>query len=207
MSETISSHKKISYACERNKQVILETLTKYLPKSCKVLEIASGSGQHAFHFLSKQSSWKWQPSDPSPEAILSIFAYKNELGSNNFLPPKRLSTLEKSWDVGKFDAIVCCNMLHICSWQECLGLFVHAKKHIIQNGYLILYGPFIEKNIPLAPSNKDFDRSLKKQNPCWGIRELEKVNDTAEKNNFKVLNLHKMPANNLVVIFQKKASS
>jgi len=195
--------KKYSYACERNKDPILKILLNYFPKNCHVLEIASGTGQHADYFTSKQNGWIWQATDLDTEAIESILAYQQQSKRSNFLIPQRLSTSDKNWDFNQFDAAFCCNMIHISPWKSCLELFRHLKDHLKKGSYFVLYGPFIQREITTAPSNINFDESLKQRNPNWGIRSLEKVTELAKEYTFNLLQVNKMPANNLTVIFKK----
>lgn len=198
-----SNKKKYSYACERNQDVILKILVSYFPKNCCVLEIASGTGQHADYFTSKQSGWVWQATDVDSETIESILAYKKEAKRDNFLTPRKLSTVDKAWDLGQFDAALCCNMIHISPWESCLGLFLHLGKHLKQGSYFVLYGPFIQSGVTTALSNISFDKSLRQRDPTWGIRNLDDVKEVAKKHSFKLFKVNEMAANNLTVVFEK----
>jgi hypothetical protein len=198
-----SNNRKYSYACERNQDLILKILEIYFPKDCCVLEIASGTGQHAYYFTSKQRGWRWQATDVDSESIESISAYQKESKRGNFLAPRKLSTVDKTWDLGRFEAALCCNMIHISPWESCLGLFLQLSKHLKQGSYFALYGPFIQKGLQTALSNINFDSSLKQTNPLWGIRNLEEVTKAATRHSFKLFKVHEMAANNLLVVFEK----
>ena len=196
-------HKRYSPACERNKLPILHILKRYFPEQCRILEIASGTGQHADFFSSQQSAWVWQPSDIEPESLDSIESYRVEAKRGNFLTPLRLSTIDESWNVGKFQGAICCNMIHIAPWESCLGLFYHLSRHLEPSSKLAVYGPFIRDEIPTSTSNLSFDQSLRSRDPSWGIRNLKEVNTVAEANGFQQTQVHEMPAHNLTVIFTR----
>ena len=196
--------KKHSPACDRNQLSIIKVLAQHFPSKCEVLELASGTGQHADFFTSEQPGWKWQPSDVDPESLLSIEAYRQDSKNRNFLAPISLSTQASVWTLGTFDAALCCNMIHISPWEACIGMFYHLKQHLNSDGTFVLYGPFLRKEIPTTASNLNFDHSLKERNPSWGLRDMDNVEEVASSNNFEVSQTYEMPANNLAVVFQKK---
>ena len=196
-------------ATTRNGKAILEILERILPKDGSILEIASGSGQHGVLFQKHLPHIKWQTSDPDPiyrKSISSWIKYK-EL-STKMPQPIALDVRQKSWALSNemqlsLKAIVCINMLHITSFECTEALFEGAKKHLKTKHFLIIYGPFKREGQHTTTSNMRFDLSLKAQNPDWGIRDLEEVNDISTKNGFKKNNTIQMPANNLIVIFKK----
>lgn len=198
-------NKRYSPACERNQLPILNVLNQHFPSQCRVLEVASGTGQHAEFFTSQMPEWIWQASDTDPDAISSTQVYREEANRKNFKEPLILSTQDETWDLGQFDAALCCNMIHISPWESCLGLFRHLAMHLKTGAKLALYGPFFQDGVETAQSNLDFDRSLRDRDPSWGIRGLADVQKVAQDHKFKLVKAHKMPANNLTVVFLKDA--
>ena len=194
-------HKKYSPACDRNKDPILNVLRKNFPKNCKILEIASGTGQHADFFTSQESEWFWQSSDMNQDCLKSIEAYRLGARRKNFLSSLNLSTSDKSWNIGKFEGALCCNMIHISDWSSSVGLFEKLKNHLFPKSKLLLYGPFIQEGVETSVSNINFNITLKKTNPDWGIRRLKDINLLAKKTGFQQTNIFEMPANNIIVVF------
>lgn len=191
-------------ASNRNKQPILDKLRQHFSDNSHILEIASGTGQHANYFTSQMQNWIWQPSDSDPKAIISIDAYQQEAKRINFLEAATLSTQSKKWSVGTYNAAFCCNLIHIAPWETCIGLFHHLSIHLMPQGKLALYGPFFEEGMPTVPSNTAFDKTLRNQNTAWGIRKLSEVEKVANNYNFILIKQHQMPANNLLLVFQLK---
>jgi hypothetical protein len=181
----------------------LDVLKNHILPQAKILEVASGTGQHADYFTSQMPEWIWQPSDINNDYIASINCYRSESKRENFLEPIKLSTVCSAWDVGHFDAALCCNMIHIAPWESCVGLFKHLSKHILPKGIAAIYGPFFQKNVPTAPSNSIFNDHLLAINSAWGLRDLSSVEDLANENGFMQKKIYDMPANNLCVIFEK----
>ena len=197
------NNKKVSSACNRNQLPILTILKKYFPTTCRIIEVASGTGQHADFFTKEEPGWIWQASDSNSSALTSIHGYHEDANRHNFPPPKQLSTNDTSWNVDIFDAAFCCNMMHICPWTDCIQLFYHLKQHLKQDAPLIIYGPFIQDRVATSVSNHLFDKSLRRQNPEWGLRRLNDVERIATEHSFNQLRIHKMPAHNLMVIYVK----
>ena len=188
---------------QRNRDAILAVLTEILPASGHVLEIASGSGEHAVHFAGALPGLTFQPSDPSPDAVASITAWATESGLGNILPPLVIDATAADWPVASADAILCINMIHIAPWTAAEGLFRHAG-HLLKPGQpLYLYGPYRRPDCPLEPSNAAFDESLRSRDPAWGLRELDAVAALGAVNGFAPPEIVEMPANNLSVIFSK----
>lgn len=197
-----------SPAAERNKQVILDKLREVLPARGHALEIASGTGQHAAWFAAALAGWTWQPTDFDAQALPAIAARIAEAGLGNVRPPRRLDVLAPRWPADGepfaercFDAIYCANMLHISPWATCAALMQGSARHLAEDGVLVLYGPYLEDDVPTAPGNAAFDRSLRAQNPAWGIRRLEDVRHEAQRAGLQLRERHAMPANNLLLSF------
>jgi Protein of unknown function (DUF938) len=195
-------------ATERNREAILEVLLQILPPTGTVLEISSGTGEHAVFFAPRLTPRHWQPSDPNPIACNSIAAWQTHHSADNLYPPIALDVRDPIWSVeqsGQIEpitAIVNINMIHIAPWAACLGLFNGAKRILPENGILYLYGPFKQDGKHTAPSNAAFDQSLRSQDSKWGVRDLEEVVSVAQSQNLDLLKVLPMPANNLSVIFQ-----
>jgi SAM-dependent methyltransferase len=187
----------------RNRDPILAVLRRVLPAEGLVLEVASGSGEHAAYFASKLPALTWQPTDPDPEALASAAAHRAGTAAPNLLPPLRLDVTSAQWPVARADAVVCCNMIHIAPWAACEGLIAGAARTLPAGGVLYLYGPYKIDGEHTAPSNRDFDRDLRARNPQWGIRDLADVTALAERHRFVLAETVPMPANNLSVIFRR----
>jgi len=190
-------------ATQRNREPILVVLQKELPASGLVLEIASGTGEHAMHFSQGLPGLSWQPSDPSAGARASIAAWREAEGSTNLLAPIALDAAAQ-WPVEAADAIVCINMTHISPWEATEGLMRGAGRILPPGGPLYLYGPYLRSGYRLEPSNAAFDESLKSRDPCWGLRELDAVTELAAAHDLDLARVLDMPANNLSVIFRKR---
>ena len=189
----------------RNREAILAVLREALPSSGLVLEVASGSGEHAAYFAAALPGLDWQPSDPDPAALASIEAWRSEAQLPNLHPPIMLDAAA-AWPVSKADAILCINMTHISPWEATLGLMDGAGKALRAGGLLYLYGPFIRDEVETAPSNLAFNASLKARDAHWGLRRVEDVIAAAEGQGLTLDQLVEMPANNLSLLFRKTAS-
>ena len=199
--------KRHAPATLRNRVAIADVLAKELPESGTVLEIASGSGEHAAYFAEKFPALIWQPSDMEPEALASIAAYLNEYSGNNCLPPFAIDASSGDWGTDGVSAILCINMVHISPWEATVGLFAGAARLLPSGAPLILYGPFFEDDVASAPSNLAFDASLRARNPDWAIRNTNSLNELAQRNCFERTARHEMPANNLTLVFRAVASA
>jgi len=188
-------------AAARNVGPIGDVLAGWLPRQGLVLEIASGTGEHALAFARRFPNLDWQPSDPDPEALASIAAWQAE-GPANLRSPLRLDVCEADWPVAQADAIVCINMVHISPWESSLGLLDGSRRVLLKDAPLILYGPWLEAEIEPAPSNLAFDQSLKARNPRWGLRLVEDFAAEAALRGFVLAGRQTMPANNLMLRFQ-----
>ena len=194
-----------SPAAARNAAPVLEVLRAHLPARARVLEIASGTGEHAVAFARALPGTTWTPSDPSPEARASIAAWTADSGLANVLPPLDLDAAEPAgWPVLDVQAIFCANMIHISPWAATEGLLAGAGRILPDpGGLLVLYGPYRESDAPLAPSNAAFDESLKARDPAWGLRELDAVADLAGSHGLHLTRRVEMPANNLMLLFRR----
>lgn len=204
-------------ATQRNREPILEVLQQVLPQGT-VLEISSGTGEHAVFFASYLHFCKWLPSDPSPAARDSIAAWRQDCTADNLYPPIALDARDPVWSVeqdelpeslqnsgfkrGEIGAIANINMIHIAPWSACLGLMAGAGRILPPSGILYLYGPYKQKGKHTASSNEAFDQSLRAQNSEWGVRDLEEVIAVAQSHRLSLLRVVPMPANNLSVIFR-----
>jgi len=197
----------LSSAAERNKQPILDVLRVVLPDRGTALEIASGTGQHVAWFAAALPDWTWQPTDADAGALPSIAAWVAQAGLANVRPPVQLDVMAPQWPASgppfaaRFDAIYCANMLHISPWATCAALMRGCARHLAPGGVLVTYGPYLEDDVPTAPGNVAFDRSLRLQNPAWGIRRLEDVQAEARRSGLSLRERHAMPANNLLLVF------
>ena len=192
-------------ATERNRAAILAVLREELPASGLVLEVASGSGEHAVHFAAALPALDWQPSDPDPAALASIEAWRAEAALPNMRTPIMLDAAA-AWPVKRADAILCINMIHISPWTATLGLMKGAGAVLPPGGLLYLYGPYLRDGVETAPSNLAFDISLKARDPQWGLRRVEDVIVAAEAQGLAFDRLVEMPANNLSLLFRKTVS-
>lgn len=198
------SAKRESPAAQRNREPIADVLADVLPERGIVLEIASGTGEHVVHFAKRFAHLDWYPSDPDAEARASIAAHVAQAGLANAMPPLALDAAEGEWPLDAADAIVCINMVHISPWQATEGLFAGAARLLPpMDGPLILYGPYLEREVETAPSNLAFDESLKARDPRWGLRDLADVDALAKRHGFTRTLRVAMPANNLIVVYRK----
>lgn len=196
---------RASPSVARNTGPILDVLRAHLPHNCTVLEIASGTGEHAVAALKALPGLDWTPTDPDPEARQSIEAWRTHSGLEGLKSPMDLDVTDSAtWPQTTFQAVICINMIHISPWEATVGLMQGAAKALTNpGGLLFLYGPYRLADQPLAPSNEDFDISLKARNPAWGLRAFEDVVDEAKKNGLAFTLKKDMPANNLVLLFRR----
>jgi hypothetical protein len=198
--------KHYAAATARNREPILEVLRRVLPADGTVLEIASGTGEHAIYFAAHLPHLAWQPSDASRDALLSIEGWRAESSLANLRAPVALDACSESWSVDPASAVVCINMIHIAPWRACEGLMRGAARVLPPGkGVLYLYGPFMRDGSHTAPSNEAFDRDLRARDPSWGVRALEAVTAEARRNGLECVELVAMPANNFSVVFRRLA--
>ena len=194
-----------SPAAVRNAEHILTRLRAHLPERGRVLEIASGSGQHAVAFAGALPGLDWTPSDPSTDARASIAAWTDTAALPNLQPPLAVDCLdETTWPDTVFDAVVCINMIHISPWAATEGLMALAQRVLPRpGGLLYVYGPYREAEVPLAPSNEAFDLSLTSRDPAWGLRDRDEVVALAKSRGLTLTLRTEMPAHNISLLFRR----
>jgi cyclopropane fatty-acyl-phospholipid synthase-like methyltransferase len=195
-----------SAAAERNKQPIAEHLAALLPADARVLEIASGGGQHVVHFAAQRPDSYWQPTDCTSTDFAAISARTAAAGLANIAAPVLLDVLKSPWSLPRdFDVVVCINMIHISPWETTPALFAGAAQHLnADRGMVVLYGPFREGGQHTAPSNETFEAWLKAKDPRFGVRNLEDVDAAAAASGFARFHLARLPANNLLLAFRRR---
>ncbi len=193
-----------SPAAERNAPALLDVLSGALPARARVLEIASGTGQHAAHFGAARPLWQWQPSDGTAATLLAIAA--RCAGLANVQPPLLLDVLATPWPTLPWpllDAVLCANMVHIAPWAACVALLQGVAPRLRPGGVVLLYGPFRVDGEPTAASNEAFDADLRRRDPAWGLRRLADVVNVAQQAELAFERRFTMPANNLVLLFRR----
>lgn len=191
-------------ATVRNRDPIAEVLAEELPVSGLVLEVASGTGEHAVHFARRFPHLKWQPSDPDDAALRSITAWRAHDRLANCLPPLALDATSAHWPLKQVDAVVCINMVHISPPKATEGLLRRSSELLGGGQPLILYGPYLQDGVETAPTNLAFDADLKVRNPTWGLRRLEWLDTLARRRGFDRTRCVAMPANNLTLIYRRR---
>jgi len=190
-------------AALRNREPIAEVLTGWLSERGLVLEIASGTGEHAVHFAGRFPQLEWQPSDVHADALRSIEAWHGAAGLPNMRRPVLLDASAPDWPIDRADAVLSINMVHISPWPSALGLIAGAARVLPSGGPLILYGPWLKGDIPTAPSNLEFDADLKARDPDWGLRNVEEFAAAAAEKGLMLEQTRAMPANNLMLLFRR----
>jgi hypothetical protein len=193
-------------AVARNREPILAVLRRTLPARGIVLEIASGTGEHAVHFAAALPHLTWQPTDVDTDALKSISVHRASAQLPNLLTALPLDVCAPVWPVTRADAVVAINMIHIAPWRATEGLMEGAARVLPSGGPLYLYGPFKEGDRHTAPSNAAFDANLRASNPEWGVRDAEEVADLARWHGLHLVERVPMPANNLSLIFRYRAA-
>jgi cyclopropane fatty-acyl-phospholipid synthase-like methyltransferase len=198
----VSMTKQFSAACERNKEPILAVLRDAFADTKRVLEIGSGTGQHAVYFAAHMPQLAWQTSD-LPHNHPSIVAWQQEAVLPNVLPPLALDTGSGDWPTGPYDAVFSANTCHIMAWHEVQGMFAGIGRILRAGGVLCIYGPFNYRGKFTSASNAQFDASLKAQAPHMGIRDFEAVDRLAAEQGLRLQADHAMPANNRLLVWRK----
>lgn len=195
-----------SPAAERNAPHILAALARWLPPQARVLEVASGTGQHAAHFALARPGWTWQPTEPGLQALPALAA--RCAGLPQVLPPLQLDVLAPAWPVATagFDAVYVANLLHIAPWLVTPAYFAGAAAALAPGGTVAVYGPFIVDGEPLAPSNAAFDADLRARHPAWGLRRLADVVQAAAQAGLALEERLALPANNLLLRFGRRVA-
>lgn len=196
--------KRHAPSAERNRHDILPVLGEILPDEGTILEVASGTGQHAVHFAPHFPGATWQPSDVDPEALASIRAWAAETDAPNLAAPLELDLTWATWPVERASAIVAINCLHVSPWPACEGLLAGAGRTLPRGGILYYYGAMFRDDVEAAPSNLAFDRDLRAREPSWGVRRLEDVLAVATENELTLERLIDMPNNNTSLVLRRR---
>jgi SAM-dependent methyltransferase len=198
-----SAARRSAPAALRNRGPIAEVLEQWLPESGLVLEIASGTGEHAAYFAERFPKLEWQPSDMESNALASIRGWRSEAGLSNLREPLVIDAAAREWPIERADAVLNINMVHISPWTSALGLLDGAARVLGQGSPLILYGPWLSDDVETAPSNLAFDADLKRRNLEWGLRRVEDFVEAAAERGFHFVDQRQMPANNMMLLFRK----
>lgn len=199
VSEAEGEGRKFAPAVQRNREAIAAVLDDRLPRDGLVLELASGSGEHATYFAGLFPHLTWQPSDSDPHALSSIGAWREHAGLPNLLAPLSIDAAALPWPIDRADAVLCINMIHISPWSSTEGLIAGSRRLLKPGQPLFIYGPFLQEGVQTAPSNVAFDTSLRGWNPEWGLRRIDDVIALARGCGFTREQIMPMPANNLFV--------
>ncbi len=190
-------------AALRNREPISQALGEWLPERGLVLEIASGTGEHVVYFAERFPKLEWQPSDIHGDALTSIAAWRGAAGLPNVREPIELDASAERWPIERADCVLSINMVHISPWASALGLLDGARRLLPAGGPLILYGPWISEEIETAPTNVEFDESLRSRDPQWGLRKVEDFAAAAAERGLTLEQTRSMPANNLMLLLRK----
>ena len=196
--------KRHAPATGRNSAPIADVLQRELPDEGLVLEIASGTGEHAVFFAREFPQITWQPTDREASELASIAAWTEDAGVGNIAEPVVLDASAHDWPVIRADAIVCINMVHISPWEATEGLMRGAGRLLDSGAPLVLYGPYREAGVETAPSNEQFELWLKDRDPRFGLRNIEDVDSLAARHGLARTARHEMPANNLTLVYRKR---
>ena len=202
----MSDPRRYAPATLRNRDAILAVLQRQLPARGLVLELASGSGEHAVHFAARLPDLDFQPSDPDAASRASIDAWRQSAGLANLRPALAIDAASAHWPIEAADAVLCINMIHIAPWSAARGLIAGAARILSKGGLLYLYGPFSRDGRHTAPSNEAFDRDLRARDPAWGVRAIEAVAALAAAARFSAPLVEEMPANNLSLSIRRLAA-
>lgn len=195
-----------SPSAARNRDPIRDAFLRTMPHAGVVLEIGSGTGEHAVHIAAAAPGLRWLPGDPDEASRASIAAWTEHLGLSNVAPPHAIDVTAPGWDqdLSPFDGVISINMIHIAPFGAARGLIAGAGRLLRPAGKLFLYGPFARNGAHTAPSNKEFDASLKARDPRWGVRDLDlEITPLAKAAGLDLEMVIEMPANNLSVIFRR----
>ena len=190
-------------AALRNRAPIAEVLERWLPERGLVLEIASGTGEHAIHFAERFPDLEWQPSDVHPDSLASIRAWRVETGLPNVREPLAVDASSPDWPIDDAGAVLSINMVHISPWASALGLLDGSARILPAGAPLILYGPWLKADVPTAPSNLDFDADLRRRDSAWGLRRVEDFASAAEDRGLRLVEIRAMPANNMMLLLRR----
>lgn len=200
----IDDARRYAPSAARNRDAILKALGPRLPEAGRVLEVASGSGEHTMHFAAAHPKLTFLPSDPDPDGRASVDAWTRHLGLTNVAPAIELDVTHSVSPSIEADVVICINMIHIAPWPATLGLMRNAAILLPKDGLLYLYGPYRRNGEHTAPTNAAFDADLKTRNPAWGVRDLEAVAAVAADHGFTDPDIEAMPSNNLSLFFRRR---
>jgi cyclopropane fatty-acyl-phospholipid synthase-like methyltransferase len=198
-----SGARRSAPAALRNRDFIADVLGEWLPPSGLLLEIASGTGEHAVFFAERFPAIEWQPSDIHPDALGSIEAWRQAASLPNVRAPLTLDASASDWPIDRADAVVSINMVHISPWASALGLLDGAATLLTAGAPLILYGPWLSDEIETVPSNLAFDSDLRQRNPEWGLRQVEDFAEAARERGLELAQVRTMPANNMMLLLHR----
>lgn len=196
-----------SPSAARNRDAIRDAFLQSMPRAGRILEVGSGTGEHAVHLAAAAPDLRWLPGDPDAASRASIAAWTEHLGLTNVAPPHAIDVTAAGWDrdLGPFDGVVSINMIHIAPFDAARGLIAGSARMLNPGGKLFLYGPFARNGAHTAPSNEAFDGSLKARDPRWGVRDLDlEIAPLAAAAGFILETAAEMPANNLSVTFARR---
>jgi cyclopropane fatty-acyl-phospholipid synthase-like methyltransferase len=192
---------------DRSKGPIVQVLQRVLPDHGIVLEVGSGTGQHAMHFARAFPGVIWQPSDYDQVSIASIESYRREAQLDNVREPLLLEVRKRTWGHGLLDAVIAINLIHVTSWSVCEGLFDGARRHLRPDGVLFLFGPFKQDGVVHTQNSARLDAFLREKNPDWGLRDLEAVAALGTARGMLTEQVIDMPGDNLGVVLRKRADN
>lgn len=197
-------------AFHRNHDAIWSAIAPFLAEAGDVLEVGSGTGQHACEFARRAPRLTWWPSDILPAHLASIAAWRGQAGLANLRAPQAIDLNDPDWTWqgersagGALAAILCINVLHISPWRVAQNLFAGAGRLLRPGGYLFIYGPFMRDGVHTAPSNECFDATLRAQDPEWGVRDTRDLTAIAGAAGLSLAETVAMPADNLVLVFAR----
>jgi len=195
--------KRSAPAALRNCAPILDVLRGLFGPAPRVLEVGSGTGQHADFFTEAMPGWVWQPTEVDDASLASIEAYRHDGGRRNFLPARKLDVRTDDWPAERYDAVFCANVIHIAPWDVAIGLIDGAGRVLGPSGILVLYGPFRFSGTFTADSNAAFDARLRSEDAAWGVRDVDDLSKEARARGFDAPRIVAMPANNNVLAFAR----
>ena len=200
----LPSDRLVSPSAERNKAPISAVLSQVLPEYGVVLEVGSGTGQHVVEFARAMPNLIWQPSERDADCLRSIRAWLAVEKLSNVRPPLELDVNVLPWPIDSAAALVCINMIHITPWSATEALFQGSRTLLSAGGLLCLYGPFKRQGQHTSPSNKSFDALLRRQDPEWGVRDIDDASRLADEAGLELRQTHEMPSNNLTLVFARR---
>ncbi len=199
----VPMEKPYSQSCENNKEPILQLLKRVFARSRRVLEIGSGTGQHSVYFAPNLPHLEWYTSDLE-ENLAGIRMWIEEQPAENLFPPMVLDVNASEWPVEDFDAVFSANTAHIMYWPDVEAMFHGVAKYLPFRGRFALYGPFCYRGVHTSESNVRFDQSLRARDPGMGVRDMEALEQLAEAGGLMLLEDNEMPANNRVLVWEKR---